>query len=173
MSFRAEHLGFAYGLRDVSFDLPASGLVAVAGPNGAGKSTLLGILAGLRTPYSGRALFEGREIREWPRRDFARRVAFVAQSMKVEFPFTAEELVARAFHHFPSGGGAWGDSLGSSSGGKSRVQRPGRVADSENVRHFPRSTASCDPAELAAGGMVDADFWNLRAECEQCMAEFA
>src|SRR5947207_671519 len=51
MSFVARNLGFAYGLEDVSFELPQTGLVAIAGPNGAGKSTPLGILARLRTPY--------------------------------------------------------------------------------------------------------------------------
>ena len=103
MKFRVEHLRFEYGLRDVSCELPSRGLVAVAGPNGAGKSTLIGILAGLRKPYSGSARFEGREIRDWPRRDFARKVAVVAQSTRVEFPFTVEELVLMGRAPFSKG----------------------------------------------------------------------
>jgi len=93
MSFRANSLSFAYGLRDASFDLPPCGFVTIAGPNGAGKSTLLGILAGLRYPYSGGCQYRGIEIRRWRRRDFARRVAFLPQSVKLEFPFTAEQVV--------------------------------------------------------------------------------
>jgi iron complex transport system ATP-binding protein len=103
VTFAALRLGFAYGLREVSFELPDAGLVAVVGPNGAGKSTLLGILAGLRSPYTGSALFRGREIRDWPRREFARRVAFVAQSLRVEFPFTVEEVVLMGRAPFAQG----------------------------------------------------------------------
>jgi ABC-type cobalamin/Fe3+-siderophores transport system ATPase subunit len=94
VSFRAESLGFAYGLDEVSFELPAKGFVAVAGPNGAGKSTLLGILAGLRSPYRGSCTYRGTELRAWRRRDFARRVAFLPQTVRIEFPFTVEEVVS-------------------------------------------------------------------------------
>jgi len=93
MSFVARNLGFAYGLEDVSFELPQTGLVAIAGPNGAGKSTLLGILARLRTPYRGSIQFDGREIRQWAGREFARRVTFLPQSLRIEFPFTAYEVI--------------------------------------------------------------------------------
>ena len=93
MSFAARWLGFAYGLQDATFDLPETGLISIAGPNGAGKSTLLGILAGLRAPYRGSCVYEGREIRQWPKREFARKVAFLPQSVRLEFPFTAEEVV--------------------------------------------------------------------------------
>jgi iron complex transport system ATP-binding protein len=93
MSFRAKALAFAYGLREVTFELPASGFVTIAGPNGAGKSTLLGVLAGLRHPYRGECTYREIEIRRWRRRDFARQVAFLPQSVKLEFPFTAEQVV--------------------------------------------------------------------------------
>jgi iron complex transport system ATP-binding protein len=93
MSFVAKRLSFPYGLREASFELPPTGLVTIAGPNGAGKSTLLGILAGLRRPYQGSCQYQGREIREWSRRDLARCAAFLPQSLHMEFPFTAEEVV--------------------------------------------------------------------------------
>ena len=93
MSFRAGGLGFEYGLDQVSFELPASGMISVAGPNGAGKSTLMGILAGLRRPYRGSCSYQGRELREWNRREFARGVAFLPQSVRIEFPFTCKEVV--------------------------------------------------------------------------------
>jgi iron complex transport system ATP-binding protein len=93
MSFRAKNLAFAHGLQDATFELPPSGFITIAGPNGAGKSTLLGILAGLRNPYRGECTYRDIEIRKWRRRDFARQVAFLPQSMKLEFPFTAEQVV--------------------------------------------------------------------------------
>lgn len=103
MSFAARQLGFAYGLHDAGFELPQNGLITIAGPNGAGKSTLLGILAGLRSPYLGSCTYDGREVRQWPRRDFARHVAFLPQSVRLEFPFTAEEVVLMGRTPYASG----------------------------------------------------------------------
>jgi len=92
VTFKLANVGFAYGLRDASFEMPDAGFVTIAGPNGAGKSTLLGIMAGLRQPYSGSCVYEGVELREWKRREFARRVAFLPQMLRLEFPFTAEQV---------------------------------------------------------------------------------
>lgn len=103
MSYHVERAGFAYGLREASFDIAEPGLIAIAGPNGAGKSTLLGIMAGLRGPYSGSCAYGGTEVRAWRRREFARRVAFLPQMMRLEFPFTAEQVVLMG--RTPYGGG--------------------------------------------------------------------
>jgi iron complex transport system ATP-binding protein len=103
MSYRVERAGFTYGLHEATFELTGPGLVAIAGPNGAGKSTLIGIMAGLRHPYSGSCTYRDTEVRRWPRRDFARRVAFLPQMMRFEFPFTAEQVVLMG--RTPYGGG--------------------------------------------------------------------
>lgn len=80
-------------LHPATLDFFEAQMVAVVGPNGAGKSTLLGIMAGLRAGYLGRCAYGGKEVRRWPRRAFAREVSFVPQSVRVEFPFTAEQVV--------------------------------------------------------------------------------
>ena len=59
------------------------------------------------------------------------------------------------------------------SGGEGRVQRADRVADFAIIRDLSRPAASCDFAEVAHGGMVDAAVWNLFAQREQHLAEFA
>ena len=103
MSFRVQQLGFSYGLAEATFDLPRSALVAVAGPNGAGKSTLVGIMAGLRHPYRGSCQYAGKEVRDWRKRDFARRVAFLPQLVHIEFPFTGEQVVLMGRTPYASG----------------------------------------------------------------------
>ncbi len=80
-------------LRGATLQFPKAGFVTVVGPNGAGKSTLLGIMAGLRRNYLGKCLYAGQEVTHWARRAFAREVSFVPQSVRIEFPFTAEQVV--------------------------------------------------------------------------------
>lgn len=54
---KAEGLSKAFGDKllfdDLSFNLPAGGIVGVIGPNGAGKTTLMRIITGQETPDSG------------------------------------------------------------------------------------------------------------------------
>jgi len=72
----------------------AGALTAVLGPNGSGKSTLLRALLGVVAPSSGRATIDGRDAREWNRRELARLVGVVPQSEAVAFPITVREMVA-------------------------------------------------------------------------------
>ena len=65
-------VGGATLLADVSVEVAAGELVAVAGPNGAGKSTLIATLAGDRRPDRGRVTLAGRALADWPRRELAR-----------------------------------------------------------------------------------------------------
>lgn len=46
-------------LREISFDLPHSGVTAIIGPNGHGKTTLLRTLSGLTRTTSGSIVFDG------------------------------------------------------------------------------------------------------------------
>lgn len=92
-----DRVGMRYGdievLADVTLTFDQPGMVALTGPNGAGKSTLLNIMSGLRGGFQGSCQLNGRNIAAWPRREFAREVALVPQSLKLDFPFTAEQVV--------------------------------------------------------------------------------
>lgn len=76
-------LSVAFGgtrvLDAVSVEVGRGDWIAVIGPNGAGKSTLLRAAAGL-VPYAGSLRLDGDEVARLPRRELARRVAFVAQA---------------------------------------------------------------------------------------------
>ncbi|HEX7070736.1 MAG TPA: ATP-binding cassette domain-containing protein, partial [Rhodothermales bacterium] len=71
-------------LHDVSIDVPAGVMLGLIGPNGSGKTTLLRTLAGL-LPYRGSIWLFDREIRTWPRRELAQRLAFVRQFQALPF----------------------------------------------------------------------------------------
>jgi len=97
MIFDVSGVGFRYDrdpvLDDVTVSFSEPQLVAIAGPNGAGKSTLISILAGLFPHFDGTCLYRNRPVQQWPRRELAREVSFVPQSLRLEFPFTAEQVV--------------------------------------------------------------------------------
>lgn len=95
--YSVKQLSMTYNGRTVlsldALELYAGEFVSIVGPNGAGKSTLLGILAGLREGYHGQCLYRGEEISRWPRRRLARDVSHVPQGLRVDFPFTVEQVV--------------------------------------------------------------------------------
>jgi iron complex transport system ATP-binding protein len=69
-------------------------MTALIGPNGSGKSTLLRLFAGLWRPDDGEMLIDGKAIHSLPRREIARRVAFVPQETQIDFAFTVGEILA-------------------------------------------------------------------------------
>ena len=57
-------------LDGLSLELPSKGLVAVFGASGCGKSTLLNIIGGLDTFDSGEFVFEGRNVKDFSKREW-------------------------------------------------------------------------------------------------------
>jgi iron complex transport system ATP-binding protein len=94
---RAVSLTLVLGPRRVldgaSFDLHAGQWTAVVGPNGAGKSTLLRLLAGLRAPSGGEVRLCGRPLHDWPARERAKRIAWLAQQGEAEGEVAARDVV--------------------------------------------------------------------------------
>jgi iron complex transport system ATP-binding protein len=77
-----------------SVRIGAGEMTALIGPNGSGKSSLLRLLAGLWRPQDGEMLIDGKAIHGLPRREIARRVAFVPQETQIDFAFTVGEVLA-------------------------------------------------------------------------------
>lgn len=66
---RFEHVDFSYDgkreiLKDVSFEVPAGGKVAIVGPSGSGKSTLARLLFRFYDVNAGRITIDGHDIRD-------------------------------------------------------------------------------------------------------------
>src|SRR5205807_2507301 len=84
----------------VSLQVAVGEVVGLIGPNAAGKSTLARIACGLLRPNSGSVRLRGDDAFTLPRRERARRVAFLSQSEPADIAFTAREvaLMGRAPH---------------------------------------------------------------------------
>jgi len=93
-----ENIGISFGsrpiLRSVSFRCSSGEFVALLGVNGAGKSTLLDIVSGIRTADSGSVFIAGRQQDEWTARERSLLLSHLPQSVGIDLPFTAEQLVA-------------------------------------------------------------------------------
>ena len=81
-------------LEDIGLNAAQGELIGVIGPNGAGKSTLLRLMAGLTRPDQGVVRLEDRDIGDWPRRDRARRIAYLPQHPDCHWPITVAGLAA-------------------------------------------------------------------------------
>lgn len=85
----------------------ASGrLTVVIGPNGAGKSTLLEVAAGLLAPNVGEMRLGDTLLATLPRRELARRRAYLPQTPAVDWAISVERVVALGLTaHLPVFGG--------------------------------------------------------------------
>jgi len=93
----ARGLTVGYGrtpaLRGLDAEVFPGEIVAVLGENGSGKSTFLKAIARVLAPESGDILFEGRPLAGIPRRETARRIAYVPQGVDLVFPIRSLDLV--------------------------------------------------------------------------------
>jgi iron complex transport system ATP-binding protein len=68
-------------------------VLSIVGPNGTGKTTFLKCILGILQPGSGSILIEGEESHRLPRRELAKRVAYVPQNIPYRFPTTVFDMV--------------------------------------------------------------------------------
>ncbi len=87
-----------HAVRGVSLRIEAGEFVSIMGPSGSGKSTLMHLLGALDTPTSGRALFDGQDLRRMSDRQRSllrrNRIGFVFQFFNLLQTLTASENVA-------------------------------------------------------------------------------
>jgi iron complex transport system ATP-binding protein len=89
----AARYGESRALDGLDASIGAGEVVAVLGENGSGKSSLLRVLARVLAPSGGDVRFGGRPLSEMPRRESARRIAYVPQSVDLVFPIRSLDLV--------------------------------------------------------------------------------
>jgi iron complex transport system ATP-binding protein len=161
-------------LEELSLDITRACWTSIIGPNGCGKSTLLRTLAGLIDPQGGTVALEGRALNAWPRRERAKRVAWLPQSGMASdltvrdcvalgrFPYTGwlgnrriadEEAIARALR--ATGAEEWSNRrlMTLSGGERQRVSLARLLAVEASILLLDEPTTHLDPPhqiEIAA-----------------------
>ncbi|MFH1992994.1 MAG: heme ABC transporter ATP-binding protein [Pseudomonadota bacterium] len=97
MAVDVNNLNYFYGnfqvLNDLTFSVQRGDFFIIIGPNGSGKTTLMKVIAGILKPQTGRLEILGHSIDQYTRKTLARTIAFVPQTLPVDFPFTVTEVV--------------------------------------------------------------------------------
>ena len=80
---KLDNITFSYDgsrdiLKNVSMDLPSSGMTAIVGESGCGKSTVVGLLTGALRPVSGRVTAGGKELETLSREAYYSKLAVVS-----------------------------------------------------------------------------------------------
>jgi ABC-type sugar transport system ATPase subunit len=151
--------GGVHALDDVSFDLAAGEVLALAGDNGAGKSTLIKIISGVHPPDGGAVLLDGRQVQFGnPREARDAGIETIYQDLaladNLDVPsniFLGREPMRRAFGLFPV------------------IDRPAMRASAEAVlRSLDIHTSLHNPVRDLSGGQRQAVaisraiHWNAR-----------
>ncbi|MDE7298991.1 MAG: ABC transporter ATP-binding protein/permease, partial [Lachnospiraceae bacterium] len=86
---RLENVSFCYPgagketLSNINLTLHSGEKLAIVGVNGAGKTTLVRLICGMYDPTGGRVLLNGRDIREYNRRDYYALFSAVFQNFSI------------------------------------------------------------------------------------------
>ncbi len=91
------NLFFSYGskpvLNGLCFNIDRGCFFIIIGPNGSGKTTLMNLLCGITKPEKGEIDLLGQPQKKYSRTVLARTVALVPQRIRLDFPFTVQEVV--------------------------------------------------------------------------------
>ncbi len=103
---KVSSLSCGYGqkiiISSVSLDIKSGEFFGIIGPNGSGKTTLLRALSRVIAPVKGEVVLDGKNIREVPLREFARRVSVVSQTVPIADMTVGEFVLLGRLPHFGS-----------------------------------------------------------------------
>jgi iron complex transport system ATP-binding protein len=135
----AVQLGGRTLVHELSFQVGAGELVGLIGPNGAGKSTLIKAIAQL-LPYRGSIRLNGESLERIPARERARRLAYLSQDDRVQWPISVADLVALGRH--PYRGGWWRGAGQTSEADRHAIESAMRATDVWSLRARASDTLS-------------------------------
>lgn len=101
---KIKNLSFSYEekkvLNHIDLAFTKKGLYGLLGPNGVGKSTLLKLIGNMLKPDEGEIFFDGKNIKEIPKKKLAQQIAYVPQQVNVQYAFSVKEILAMGRHPY-------------------------------------------------------------------------
>ena len=96
-SLKLKNLSYSYGdneiLKDINYEFLPGELIGILGANGCGKSTLLKVIMGFLEKEKGDISLNNLDVKILSRRDFAKKVSFIAQKSSQNLNFTVLEVL--------------------------------------------------------------------------------
>ncbi|MBC8632798.1 ABC transporter ATP-binding protein [[Eubacterium] tenue] len=80
-------------IKNINFKVEKGKNLCIVGPNGCGKSTLLKSIANI-LDYKGSITIDNMEVRDFSRKELAKKVGLMSQITQIYFPYTIYETVA-------------------------------------------------------------------------------
>jgi len=90
-------LNFSYKtmpvIDNISFCVKKGEFFVIIGPNGSGKTTLMKTISGIEKFKKGKMNILNKSVKKYSKRMLAKKIAFVPQTVPIDFPFTVTEMV--------------------------------------------------------------------------------
>ncbi len=80
-------------MEDLSLQFQKNKITSIIGPNGSGKSTLLMLLSKIHQPFQGDIFLDGKNVKDYSLKEFARRVAVVHQKNQVYVDLNVKTII--------------------------------------------------------------------------------
>lgn len=92
-----KHLNYQIGrkhiLKDINYTFSPGRIYGIIGPNGAGKSTILKHIMGIIPSPKSTIFYEGKDIKSFKAKDYARHISYVFQENPRDLDFTVYEIL--------------------------------------------------------------------------------
>lgn len=85
-------------LKNISFELPNKGLIAIYGKSGSGKTTLLNIIGGLEKPDRGNIYIDGEDVSKKMDKIRNQKIGFIFQNYYLESGYRISEIMQNSLH---------------------------------------------------------------------------
>ncbi|WP_054742783.1 ABC transporter ATP-binding protein [Cellulosilyticum ruminicola] len=86
-------IGQKHILKDINYKFLQGKIYGIIGPNGAGKSTILKHIMGMISPSKSTIFYEGKDIKSFKVKDYAKHISYVFQENPRDLDFTVYEIL--------------------------------------------------------------------------------